>query len=310
MIAFKQIHDSFFGNCLEADNGHCRVVMTLDIGPRVISYSVSGMENAFGEDRSDFSHMDGGAFAEVFGDKRWHIYGGHRLWFSPEHNPLSYYPDNDPVAWEVRGNTVILTPPPQTEAGLQFCMEVTIAEDAPAVKVLHRITNIGGGAKTLALWPMTLGAEHCTAVIPTNARDTGLLHNRNLSLWAYTDVYDDRLFIGNKFITLNQNPDIKTNIKIGTNCAPGWLALLSNNQLFVKRFAYEEGASYPDSGCNCEAFANFFMMEVESLSPLQNLAPGQNAEATEDWTICPCPDSFDRKNEDATERFLRQYGVL
>lgn len=39
---------------------------------------------------------------------------------------------------------------------------------------------------------------------------------------------------------------------------------------------YEENALYPDRGCNCELFTMPGFLEVETLSPLKNIKPGDS----------------------------------
>jgi hypothetical protein len=49
--------------------------------------------------------------------------------------------------------------------------------------------------------------------------------------------------------------------------------------LFVKRYAYDPTAEYPDMGCNTEVFTNADMLELETLSPLIDAAPRRRAGA-------------------------------
>ena len=44
--------------------------------------------------------------------------------------------------------------------------------------------------------------------------------------------------------------------KIGIAHRPGWVAYLREGLLFVKRFAFREGATYPDGGVNFETYSN------------------------------------------------------
>jgi hypothetical protein len=55
--------------------------------------------------------------------------------------------------------------------------------------------------------------------------------------------------------------------------------------LFVKQFSYAEGRRYPDNGCNFETFTNQEFLEVESLGPLQRIAPGKSVEHVEQWWL-------------------------
>ena len=112
-VTVKEIDYSTFGKCLEISNGIVKVIATVDIGPRIINYSFVDGENIFFEDTNrEIVNTD--PQLEVFGKgSEFHIRGGHRLWISPEAKPKTYYPDNEPVAYEITDNGVILTPPKQ-----------------------------------------------------------------------------------------------------------------------------------------------------------------------------------------------------
>jgi hypothetical protein len=83
----------------------------------------------------------------------------------------------------------------------------------------------------------------------------------------------------------------------------GWAGYVNGGALFVKQFAYEDGATYPDYGCNNEFFTAGLFIEVESLSPLKLLEPGDSIEHVERWRL------FDGVNisndEDSLEEVAR-----
>ena len=57
------------------------------------------------------------------------------------------------------------------------------------------------------------------------------------------------------------------------------------SKLFVKR-SHAAGApeAYPDFGCSFEMFTNADFLELETLSPLVELRPGQSVTHTENWS--------------------------
>ena len=55
--------------------------------------------------------------------------------------------------------------------------------------------------------------------------------------------------------------------------------------MFIKRFAWIDGAEYPDSGMNFETFSNEDFLEVESLGPLVTLEPGGTTSHEETWSL-------------------------
>ena len=121
----------------------------------------------------------------------WHNRGGHRLWVSPEALPETYYPDNDPIAYEVQGNSVIMTPPAQKGNLWQYVVTVTMDEEGAGVKLHHRIINLGEERK-VACWAITVMSQNGLEIIPQPDRPTGLLSNRVFAVWPYADMSDSQ----------------------------------------------------------------------------------------------------------------------
>jgi hypothetical protein len=71
-----------------------------------------------------------------------------------------------------------------------------------------------------------------------------------------------------------------------------------DDAVFVKQFARDPQANYPDGGCNCEMFTNQSMLEVETLGPLATLSPGQSVEHKENWAIFQGAGGFDLTSDD------------
>jgi hypothetical protein len=63
------------------------------------------------------------------------------------------------------------------------------------------------------------------------------------------------------------------------------LAYLLGSELFVKRSQADPGAHYPDFHCSCEIFTNGDFLELETLGPLVDLAPGASVEHVERWSL-------------------------
>ncbi len=88
---FQEIEYKPFGRCLQIDNGLIDIVVTLDIGPRVIRMGALNQKNVF---------CDDAPLTITRGNDEWRLCGGHRLWHSPEAFPRTYDPDNYPVEWK------------------------------------------------------------------------------------------------------------------------------------------------------------------------------------------------------------------
>jgi hypothetical protein len=123
---------------------------------------------------------------------------------------------------------------------------------------------------------------------------------------------DPRWRFGSEFITLRQTQDGDPT-KLGLAHKEKWVAYLNGETLFVKTFEFVEGAAYTDFGCNFETFSNSEMLEIETLSPLRKLQPGEAVEHTEKWYLegnAPQPPSLHEQDLGAwIEPILTKLGV-
>jgi len=305
-----KIEPTSFGgwpNCLRLANEHAELIITLDVGPRVLCYChLPGGKNILKTNAEEL-----GKTGEAEFDAR----GGHRIWLAPE-DERTYSPDNASVTHELLPNGVRLENPATALWQIKKELTITLAADTSEVTLEHRATNAGPTPATLATWGITVVEPGGLEIIPRpplgeHPRD--LLPNRIEVLWPYTDTSDDRWRWGREFITLRQTPH-SSPTKLGLAHRMKWVGYLTRHALFIKTFGYEEGATYPDFGCNFETFSNAQMLEIETLSPLRTLAPGESVSHTESWRLfgsIPEPHSL---KEDALadwlEPFLGKMGLV
>ncbi len=269
-------------NNIRLSNGTVELILTTDYGPRIMRYALAGG----GEDDNLFAVIPGVTVKNTLGE--WYIRGGHRLWHAPESIPRTYVPDNDPVQVVTEGTTIKLIQPVEKETGIQKEMWVTLDPQGSHVTVTHRLTNKGLFAIEMACWSLSAMNRGGVAIFPQEpfqSHDDELLPVRPMVLWAYTNLQDPRWFLGQKFLTLRQDPNNKEAQKLGLQNRQGWSAYSRNNALFVKRFAFDREKTYPDFGCNNETFTNETFLEIESLGALEKVQPGQTLTHTEHWWL-------------------------
>ncbi len=296
-VTVEKIAYGGWPNCLKMSNGIIELVATTDIGPRIIRFGFAGERNEFGE-MPDQMGLTGG--------DEWRIYGGHRLWHAPERKPRSYSPDNSPIEYEIRGNRIILTQPTEPDTRVRKQMIVEMAPDKPAVRVVHVLRNEGLWPIKLAAWCLTVMAKRGMCILPWPRGDDpkGLLPNRALVLWPYTDPTDPRLTIGRRYVLLRQDPNATTPCKIGVvRAKEGWIAYVRDRSLFVKRYDWLAGAEYPDYGCAIESYTNADFIECETVGPLQTIDEGEEIRYVERWYLLRMPREV--ANEDDVEAVVR-----
>lgn len=276
---------------LQLSNGTVELVLTLDVGPRIIRYAYIGEPNVFKE----YDEQMGKS-----GEQEWMIRGGHRLWHAPEDEARTYVLDNAPIKHErLNEASVRLIQPVEKLTGMQKEMDVTLSPEGTHVKIVHRLRNTSAREVELAPWALTVMAPGGTAIIPLPAKIAhpgsiqpgetkdlrGFAPNQTLIVWPFTDLGDPRWRFGAQYITLKQDRAATKPTKLGLAHKTGWVGYLNSGTLFIKGFAYEAGKTYTDGGSNFETFTNKDMLEVESLGPLQRIAPGKAVEHVEDWWL-------------------------
>lgn len=267
-------------NCFRVSNGEVELILTSDVGPRIMRFGFAGGQNFFKE----FEGQIG-----TSGEPAWVPRGGHRLWIAPEDPVRSYAPDNGAVDVHVENGTLEATQPVEELTGIEKRITVRMADAGSGVEVVHRLRNAGREACELAAWSPTMMAQGGYGIHgfpPRGTHPEMLLPTHPLVMWAFTDLADPRWRLSKKYLVLRQDPSNAVPQKLGSYNAETWGAYLLNGELFVKRYDPPAPPSaHPDLGCSFETFTNADFLELETLGPLTRLAPGESVTHTERWSL-------------------------
>jgi len=266
-------------NCYRISNGEVELIVTSDVGPRVIRYGFVGGQNLFKE------------YAETLGksgEATWQLRGGHRIWAAPEDAVRTYAPDNGPVQIQIEGGVLTATQPVEALTGFEKQLQITLAPHGSAVTIRHQIRNTATHAQDVAAWALSMMAQNGIGItgFPPRGKHPDVLPPTNpLIMWAFTDFTDPRLVITKKYLTLRQDPANTTPQKLGHFNPATWAAYLLGSDLFLKRATAQPGRTYPDLGCSFEIFTRNDMLEMETLGPVEHLAQGQSLVHVENWSL-------------------------
>ncbi len=124
------------------------LVITLDVGPRILRYGFHHDRNVFVEMESQLGGSD---------ENDWMIRGGHRFWTAPE-GDHSYALDNVPVTWKKIGETAVeIIQPAHKTYGFQKTLRVEMLE-GELVRVTHLMTNASGQPLDITPWALSVMA--------------------------------------------------------------------------------------------------------------------------------------------------------
>lgn len=275
--------ESQFGwqRALVLENECLEVIATLDVGPRILSFRKPGGENILGIVEEQLGDS---------GESDFRLRGGHRLWLAPE-KAATYFPDNHGVQMSKLGDRhVALTAAPEPLVQKSVELELLGSE----LNLTHHITALSDIETPIAAWALTIFRKGGTAVIPQpqtqehpghadEANEAAYLPDRQLSLWSYTDVRDERINWSNP-VSIEQRPDTPP-LKLGFLHHEGVVHYDFGADRFTKTVAVTEDGLYPDGNCNLEVYTDGDILELETLSPLRTLKAGETLSHREIWTI-------------------------
>src|SRR5579862_9167095 len=228
--------------CARIVSGQLEMIVTLDVGPRVIRFGAIGGPNELVEYPADTGKTGGDEYRS---------YGGHRLWIAPEEMPKTYYADNHPVEYEVEGDWHVFTPPVE-----EFLVQkqIRIRAEKNGFQIEHRIYNRNAYAIELAPWALTVMAVGGECIFPQpkyGIHAENLLPVRPMVLWAYTNMADPRWTWGRRVVRLRQTDNHEPQ-KIGALLNQGLAGYANHGNFYFKRFPCQAGGNYPDYCCNFE----------------------------------------------------------
>lgn len=264
---------------LVLETSSATLAMPIEVGPRVLHAGLKAGPNLFATLPEQLGKK---------GESEWMIRGGHRLWHSPEHPQRTYAPDNSPIkATKLpSGNGVLLEQETEALTGLAKSMQVEALGDG-SFKLTHKITNKGLWSLECAAWALSVlthGGYAVVPFLPKGQHPRDLLPNAAIVPWTYTDltlpVWNLRKNCLGIDVTKAKVPQ-----KLGITNYPGWSAYWQAAGTFAVYSPVCSGSRYPDLGCAFETFCNDWMIELETLSPLAQLEPGQTITHVEYWGI-------------------------
>ena len=291
-VTNKIIYNDY--ECTKIENDSIALWVTNQVGPRVICLEFNGGENLFAELPE--------AVIECPGVGEYKLRGGHRLWQAPENPRITYLPDDDPVTITETPEGVKFTQPAERQTGIEKSIRISLSHQKSEVNVEHQLKNLGQETVELAGWAITQLKPGGTAILPQSrelADKYGLLPNRQIALWPYTQVNSQHITWGDRYIFVHANM-VEGALKIGFPNPVGWIGYLRDKVMFVKQADYFPEQDYYDFNSSSECYCNPSFLELETLGQQTILEPGETLSHRETWRV------YDRIEIEITENSIQE----
>jgi len=254
--------------------GDATMVVVTEVGPRILSLSVAGGPNLL--------FVDQETAGQGQGDADFCVYGGHRVWVSPE-TVDTYAPDNGRCQVGVSDGKLTVIAPVTPQTGLRKRLTVS-ARDGRFV-VEQGVLNTGDAVYAGGIWALTCVVPKGTVVFPWGRQASWDL--KKIVYWSKwmghsSDVNSPQWQPGPDLFAVRPTGEEG---KVGSNSPEGWVALCRDDATFVKSYPWFPNVRYPDEDCSLQVYTNEHFVEMETLSPLTTFYPGQEIVHREVWTV-------------------------
>lgn len=303
-VNYKEINYKKFGRCLKVFTSKLEAIVTLELGPRIISFKRIDGENIFWQDINEELFVNSETQDEAFfKGATWNAYGGHRLWVSPE-TYLTYYPDNNKVEYVIEDNSFTFIQEQQKHNELQLSINLRFLNEE-TLKFTGSVKNLSKTEKTLSAWSLSMCKGPGLEIVKLPEDDRLFTPQRYYSLWSFgASNNDPRAFYGDKFFSLRMEPKNPLAYKVGMRVNSGKILYLTGEDAFVKSIDRDDSKLYPDNNVNYETYTKDLFMELEVLSPLKTIKEDESQNIEEIWNIYKLEDKIPEENDEIKYDYL------
>jgi hypothetical protein len=280
--------------CTKIENAAIALWVTNDVGPRVIGFQLGDSLNIFAELPD--------ATIDCPGVGKYQLRGGHRLWQAPEDPSRTYLPDDEPVSVNEDAKGLSFNQPVEPQTGIEKSLHVSLPNQGAEVIVEHHLKNHSRETVELAAWAITQLKPGGSAILPQTrdlADQYGLLPNRRVALWPYTEMNSKHITWGDQYIVVQANM-VEGALKVGFPNPIGWIGYLREGLLFIKQAEYLPVKEYYDFNSSSECYCNPSFLELETLGPQTILEPGESLSHRETWKV------YDQVDYEITEKSVQE----
>ena len=263
-----------FGKCVRFEENGMIVMVTIDVGPRIIY---------FGDKQNNILKEDLERKVQVYNDAykdNWYLYGGHRLWKSPE-DICTYVADNKPVSYRLNehGGTFISNIDPKFD----YILDISIKKNN--VYIQNTIVSKSKNIESIAAWALTVMDIGGELTVNLNKKMDELNPQQNLVIWPYTNIYDERIKISKEKLIIQQKSGLEP-LKLGLFLNTPEAEYSLKGMKFKCKFKEENSTGkYGDFMSNMEIYTSGDILEIEGLSSMRDLKCGESVTLYEEWSL-------------------------
>ena len=294
-------------------NGFAEAAIMPDIGGRIVSFRAMGREwlwrnpNLISDQFEFLAPPRGAQSATTLG--QWWNWGGDKSWPAPQGwstdnewaGPPDPILDSGPytvVNGDQTSCTLISIPDPRT--GLQIERDIKLRPGIAGLSLTTKMTNVSTQSRAWACWTVT----QVTAEMELGRVTSRVVIEQCPDPHPHVVMFEA---VGEPQVQVDELGTLEMPIqdfvgKLGFPSASGLIRFISSDGLFFQQsFEIDEAAEYTDGGSRAQVWMQYpfhepieslqgltldaRLVELECLSPLTHMKPGESVNLTVDWLV-------------------------
>lgn len=293
-VVVKLVEYNGWSNSVELTNDLVRVVVVPSVG-RVMFYGLKGGENLLWEN-PEFAGktLVKGEYLREEGKPVWANFGGDKVWPTqqdnfPKVNGIEWPPDpwfdGSPFRAALLPDGVRLTSQVSDYCGARIRRVIRLDPAGPGLSVTQKMEKVRIAQREsveplpLTIWSITQVVYPEQVLVPLNPESA-------LEKGFHVFPFESRA--ANNFKVENGTgvftPHEEYSQKVGAD-SDHWLGAVIGQMAMAILFTRVEGLEYPDGGLSTEVYTSPDYTELEILSPLTVLQPGESFEWNVRWVL-------------------------
>jgi hypothetical protein len=220
-------------------------------------------------------------------------FGGDKVWPTPQDEfprlngrpwPPDHWFDGAVFESEMGDGTVTLRGPVSDYCGARLVREISLPGKGRVLirqrmEKVRLARNAGLEPVPMTIWSVTQVRSPEQILFPLNPESK----------------FDSRVYIFPQFPRAKQNvtvdegigvlvPSSQSSQKVGAD-AGDWLVAIVDDVAIAQLFSWEAGAEFPDGGLSLEVFTSWRYTELEILSPIHRMVPGESFSFSVAWDL-------------------------
>lgn len=290
----KQINLKYYGKCVSINNGTVKVIVSVDVGPKIIFWGYTNGENML-YIPYDILEYDEPISQKIPPDIFFKRYG-HEIMLAYEKSKPVFLSSGTTIYSILQEGVAFSCSSPKL--GLSANLEIIIQDNSNSIMIVHSIENTNEKTQNFSICSSTFVTQDGTLLVPQNIEDLGNAPNRVLSLWKKSNINDSRLCVANEYLKFNNiSTDKLSVLKLGINNRRAWSTYTKDGNTFLMHYLHNKKAKYLNFDSSFIIDSKKELLSLKILSPIYNVQKNEVAKMAEYWSLFPTKVSFNDHNE-------------